>query len=161
MVDMLSPEEQIMGLRRELAQRDAIIAAHEAELAEAAVVKARLTTALLEIEQIKMQLAMLRRQRYGQSSERLDDDITQLEMRLEDCEEDVGEQIAARPEPDRRRAFRPREKSGRKPLPPHRARWWCMNPRSSAVAAVAIPRVWPGWARPSRRCWRRSLPGSR
>jgi hypothetical protein len=34
MVDTLSPEEQIMGLRRELAQRDAIIAAHAAELAE-------------------------------------------------------------------------------------------------------------------------------
>jgi transposase len=108
-----------MALRRELVQRDAIIAAHEAALAEAAVVKARLTTALLEIEQIKMQLATLRRQRYGQSSERLDDDITQLEMRLEDCEESLGEQIAARPEPDRHRTFRPREKSGRKPLPPH------------------------------------------
>ena len=50
----------------------------------------------------EMQLAMLRRQRYGQSSERLDSDIAQLEMRLEDCEEDVGEQIAARPEPDHR-----------------------------------------------------------
>ena len=133
MVDTLSPEEQIMGLRRELAQRDAIIAAHAAELAEAAVVKARLTTALLEIEQIKMQLAMLRRQRYGQSSERLDSDIAQLEMRLEDCEEDVGEQIAARPEPDRRRAFRPREKSARKPLPPH-------LPREVVVQAV----VWVG-----------------
>ena len=87
MAEALSHEEQIMALRRELVQRDAIIAAHEAALAEAAVVKARLTTALLEIEQIKMQLATLRRQRYGQSSERLDDDITQLEMRLEDCEE--------------------------------------------------------------------------
>lgn len=108
-----------MALRRELAQRDTIIAAHEAELAEAAVVKARLTAALLEIEQIKMQLATLRRQRYGQSSERLDNDIAQLEMRLEDCEEGLGEQIAARPEPERHRAFRPREKSGRKPLPPH------------------------------------------
>ena len=64
-----SPEEQIMALRRELAQRDAIIAMREAELAEAAVVKARLTAALLEIEQIKMQLATLRRQRYGRSSE--------------------------------------------------------------------------------------------
>ena len=112
MAEALSHEEQIMALRRELVQRDAIIAAHEAALAEAAVVKARLTTALLEIEQIKMQLATLRRQRYGQSSERLDDDITQLEMRLEDCEESLGEQIAARPEPDRHRTFRPREKSG-------------------------------------------------
>jgi len=90
MAEALSPEEQIMALRRELARRDTIIAAHEAELAEAAVVKARLTAALLEIEQIKLQLATLRRQRYGQTSERLDSDIAQLEMRLEDCEEGFG-----------------------------------------------------------------------
>ena len=67
MAESLSPEAQIVALRRELAQRDAIIAAHEAERAEAAIVKARLTAALLEIEQIKMQLATLRRQRYGQT----------------------------------------------------------------------------------------------
>ena len=119
MAEALSPEEQIAALRRELAQRDAIIAAREAELAEAAVVKARLTAALLEIEQIKLQLATLRRQRYGQSSEKLDHDIVQLEMRLEDCEEDVGEQIAAGPEPECRRVPIPRDKSGRKALPPH------------------------------------------
>ncbi len=63
MAEALSPEEQIMALRRELAERDAIIAARVAELAEAAIVKAKLTAALLEIEQIKMQLATLRRQR--------------------------------------------------------------------------------------------------
>ena len=63
MAEALSPEEQIMALRRELAERDAIIASREAELAEAAIVKAKLTAALLEIEQIKMQLATLRRQR--------------------------------------------------------------------------------------------------
>ena len=119
MAEALSPEEQIMALRRELAERDAIIAAREAELAEAAIVKAKLTAALLEIEQIKMQLATLRRQRYFRSSEKLDNDIAQLEMRLEDCEEDVGEHLAARPELDRHSAPRPRGKSGRKPLPPH------------------------------------------
>lgn len=63
MAEALSPEEQIMALRRELAERDAIIAAREAELAEATIVRAKLTAALLEIEQIKMQLATLRRQR--------------------------------------------------------------------------------------------------
>jgi len=119
MAEALSPEEQIMALRRELAERDAIIAAREAELAEATIVKARLTAALLEIEQIKMQLATLRRQRYGRSSEKLDNDIAQLEMRLEDCEEDVGEHLAARPERGRHSAPRRRGKSGRKPLPPH------------------------------------------
>src|SRR5256885_1357640 len=122
MAESLSPEAQILALRRELAQRDAIIAAHEAERAEAAIVKARLTAALLEIEQIKMQLATLRRQRYGQSSEKLDRDIAQLELRLEDCETDVGEQIAAHPEPAepvRHDELRPRRQSGRRPLPAH------------------------------------------
>ena len=64
-----------------------------------------MTAALLEIEQIKMQLATLRRQRYCRSSKRLDND--QLEMRLEDCEEDVGKHLAARPElPPRGRSSR-------------------------------------------------------
>jgi transposase len=122
MAESQPPEEQILVLRDALAERDAIIAAHQAELAEAAIVKARLTAALLEIEQIKMQLATLRRQRYGRSSEKLDRDIAQLELRLEDCEENLGEQIAARPKPteaERQREHRPPRKSGRKPLPPH------------------------------------------
>ena len=55
---------------------------------------------------------------YGRSSEKLDRDIAQLELRLEDCEENLGEQIAARPEPQRREQ-RLRRKSARKPLPPH------------------------------------------
>ena len=56
-----SPEEQIMALRRELAKRDAIIAMREAELAEAAVVKARLTAALLEISAPADDLPLARR----------------------------------------------------------------------------------------------------
>ena len=40
MAEALSAEEQIIALRRDLAQRDAIIAAREAELAEVAIVKA-------------------------------------------------------------------------------------------------------------------------
>ncbi len=121
MTDAVSPEQQIEALRRELAQRDAIIAAGQAELAEAALLKARLTTALLEIERIKMQLAVLRRQRYGQSSERLDRDIDQLEMRLEDLEADCGEQTAATSEiPEPNPGPKPRRRpSGRKPLPAH------------------------------------------
>lgn len=123
MAEALSSEEQISTLRRELVQRDAIIAAREAELAEAAIFKTRLTTALLEIEHMKMQLAALRRQRYGRSSEKLDRDIAQLEMRLEDLEEDLGEQIAASPnplEPEAKPERKPRQKpAGRKPLPAH------------------------------------------
>lgn len=121
MTEAVSPEQQIEALRRELAERDAIIAAGQADRDEAALLKARLTTALLEIERIKMQLALLRRQRYGQSSERLDRDIDQLELQLEDLEADCAEQVAATagsPEPNA--APKPRRpSSGRKPLPAH------------------------------------------
>ena len=142
MAEALSHEEQIMALRRELVQRDAIIAAHEAALAEAAVVKARLTTALLEIEQIKMQLATLRRQRYGQSSERLDSDITQLEMRLEDCEENSASRSRhVRSRIATARSGHARSLGANRCRRICRARWWCMSRRSSAVAAIAIPRV--------------------
>jgi transposase len=120
MVPPLSPEQQIAELRQALAERDAVIAAHHAE---AAIAQAKLTTALLEIEHIKVQLASLRRQRYGQSSEKLDSDIAQLEMRLEDFEETFGEQAAANPkpqEPDTKpQAPPPCKPTGRKPLPPH------------------------------------------
>lgn len=116
MPDAESLREEIATLHRMLAERDAA-------LAEATVFKARLITALLEIEHMKMQLAALRRQRYGQSSEKLDRDIAQLEMRLEDLEENLGEEIAASPkppEPEAKPEPRPRPKSlGRKPLPPH------------------------------------------
>jgi transposase len=73
------------------------------------------------MERIKMQLAVLRRQRYGQSSERLDRDIDQLELRLEDLEADCGEQAAASGEiPEPNAGPKPRRNpSGRKPLPAH------------------------------------------
>jgi chromosome segregation ATPase len=65
--EALSPEEQITSLRLEVAQYRAAIAeltterdANQSKLAEAAVFKARLTTALLEIEHMKAQLATLR-----------------------------------------------------------------------------------------------------
>jgi transposase len=120
-----------------LAERDATIAAlttglaaeqaaNEARRAEAVIVKAKLTTVLLEIEHMKMQLASLRRQRYGQSSEKLDRDIAQLEMRLEDLEETAGEQIAADPKPPELESEAgsqttklQRKPAGRKPLPEH------------------------------------------
>lgn len=130
MPEALLPEEQIAALRLEVAQCHVIISgltaerdASKAELADAAIFQARLTTALLEIEHMRMQLAVLRRQRYGQSSEKLDRDIAQLEMRLEDLEENLGEQIAAHPEPaepEEKSEPRPRRTStGRRPLPAH------------------------------------------
>src|ERR1700709_751607 len=93
MSDVEALQEEIAALRSQLAERDAT-------LAELAASEARLKVALLEIEQIKMQLAVLRRQRYGHSSEKLDGEIVQLELRWEDLGENVGEQHAANPRLD-------------------------------------------------------------
>jgi hypothetical protein len=97
------------------------IAALRCELATA---RAQLGTAAVEIEHLRMQLAALRRQQYGQSSERLDAEIVQLELRLEDLEESEAERQAAIPDPALPHApanfpTKSRAKAVRKPLPDH------------------------------------------
>jgi transposase len=54
--------------------------------AELAAAKAGLITYALEIEKLNFQLARLRRQKYGSSSERIQREIVQLELRLEELE---------------------------------------------------------------------------
>ncbi len=51
----------------------------------------------LRIEQILAQLARLKRLRFGRSSEKLDREIEQLELALEDLQEDTGERAVERP----------------------------------------------------------------
>jgi len=94
------------------------IARLEAELATA---RAELTGARLLIEQLRAQLAVLRRMQFGRSSERLDREIAQLELLLEDLEEGEAERTApaaaspsapASAAPERRHPLR-------RPLPDH------------------------------------------
>ena len=54
--------------------------------AELTAAKAGLMAFALEIEKLKFQLARLRRQRFGSSSERIDREIAQLELKLEELE---------------------------------------------------------------------------
>ena len=77
---------EIVDLHRLLALREAEIARQSAEL------QAR----DLLIEQLKLQLANLRRHRFGAKSEALDKIIGQLELALEDAERGA---IRPRPEP--------------------------------------------------------------
>jgi transposase len=91
---------------------------------ELATARAQLGTAAVEIEHLRMQLAALRRQQYGQSSERLDAEIVQLELRLEDLEESEAERQAAIPDPAPSQSpasspTKSRAKAIRKPLPDH------------------------------------------
>jgi transposase len=68
------------GLQAELARKEIEIAANAAKIHAKA----------LHIEKLKAQLAVLRRARFGRSSEKLDRDIEQLELLIGDLEEDAA-----------------------------------------------------------------------
>ncbi|MEX3765290.1 transposase, partial [Paraburkholderia phenoliruptrix] len=70
----------------------------------------------LEIEQLKLQIARLRRMQFGRKSEKLDRQIEQLETRLEDL---MAEEGAAKE--DARPVENPvaRQRPVRQPLPDH------------------------------------------
>jgi transposase len=69
------------SLQAELARKEIEIAANAAEI----------HAKTLHIEQLKAQLAVLRRARFGRSSEKLDRKIEQLELLIGDLEEDAAE----------------------------------------------------------------------
>jgi transposase len=121
--------DTVTSLKRKLAEKEALLAEKEALLIERereiAVRDAELYAKTLQIEHIKAQLAILRRARFGRSSEKLDRDIEQLELVLGELEEGVAEsnERAARAQPDARSGGRrkntDRKPFGRKPLPDH------------------------------------------
>ena len=71
-----APADELATLRRMLAERDD----------ELATARTKLSRAAIEIEQLRIQLATLRRARFCHSSEKLDQAIDQLELRLKDLE---------------------------------------------------------------------------
>ncbi len=126
---MLAEKEALLAQREQtiaeklalLADRDRVIAVRDAEV----------YAKTLQIEHLKAQLAVLRRARFGRSSEKLDREIEQLELMLSDLEEGAAESrtrlaqaqaasaaalnTAAGP-----KAAPPQRKpSGRQPLPAH------------------------------------------
>jgi transposase len=121
--------DTVASLKRKLAEKDALLAEKEALLIERerviAVRDAELYAKTLQIEHIKAQLAVLRRARFGRSSEKLDSEIEQLELVLGELEEGVAEsnERAARAQsdakPGERRKTTDRKPFGRKPLPDH------------------------------------------
>ena len=69
-----------VDLQAELARKDIEIAANAAEI----------HAKTLHIEKLKVQLAVLRRSRFGRSSEKLEGEIEQLELLIGDLEADAG-----------------------------------------------------------------------
>jgi transposase len=112
--------DDVATLRRMLIAAHEAGAAREAELAAA---KAGLINKTLEIEKLKVQLARLRRQQFGRSSEKIDRIIEQLELMLDELETEAAigpttDVSSATVDEDESAA--PRTKSpGRRPLPEH------------------------------------------
>jgi transposase len=106
-------------LRRFAAGLQAELACKVMELAaDAAEIHAK----TLHIEKLKAQLAVLRRARFGRSSEKLDRDIEQLELLIGDLEEESAEsQARAATNTDSKNPAQPRERRHpvRTPLPAH------------------------------------------
>ncbi len=103
-------------LKRLIAERDAALEQ----------IRAQLHSKTIEIEQLRLELAQLRRLKFGRSSEALDERIAQLELRLEELEAEEASTPASSIV-----AATPRAKPVRRPLPAH-------LPRESVVYA-ALP----------------------
>lgn len=88
----------------------------------AAALAAEVHAKTLLIEKLKMQLAILRRARFGRSSEKLNRDIEQLELLIGDIKEsDAGQQARARASDSGALSTPPKKPSVRAPLPDHLA----------------------------------------
>ena len=146
------------GLQAELARKDIEIAANAAEIHAKA----------LHIEKLKMQLAVLRRARFGRSSEKLNHDIEQLELLIGALEQDAAAEDAAPAQPNRTRRPIPRRlprqtsassRSARRCQTIYRARPSPTSQPAHAQAAAAQRSA--GSDRTSGRCSNTSLPVSR
>ena len=110
------------ALKALLRQASEELAAVQTQLA---ALRAERATQKAELERLRAQLAKLRRQRFGQSSEKLDARIAQLDLLLEDLDETEGAEAAeeaAKEETaasDTQSSERRRKKAVRQPLPDH------------------------------------------
>ena len=79
--------------------------------------RAQLAFNLAEIEHLKLLIAKLKRMQFGRSSERLDQEIEQYELRLEELQSAQAQQAAvAKPKTEEK------SKPVRRPLPDHLSR---------------------------------------
>lgn len=95
-------------------ERDVEVHKHKAQLA---ALQARLSTREQEIEHLKLLIAKLQRMQFGRKSEKLQRQIEQLELRLEDLQADEGAAAAAATESKATRE--PRKPKQHQPLPEH------------------------------------------
>lgn len=104
--------DDIDALKAMVAERDALLASRD-ETVEA--LRTQLSARTVEIEHLNLTIAKLRRQAFGRKSEKLDRQIDQLELRLEELVADEGITDA---KPQTKPAVA-RKSSLRAPLPAH------------------------------------------
>jgi len=113
--------DDVNTLRRMVIEERAARAAREAELE---VAKAGLVTKALEIEKLKIQIARLRRQQFGRSSEKIERIIEQLELMLDELETEAASgpmavEPGAAAADDEGESVARKKSPGRRPLPEH------------------------------------------
>jgi transposase len=123
-----------------------LAAAHALILAERDArqrAEALVSAAALEIERLKLLLARMRRERYGQSSERGAKLVEQLELQLAELEEGAAEEEAAAaitaPTPERTGRSGSARKPARRPLPAHLPRERIVYPAPCACPKCGGP----------------------
>ncbi|RKP43488.1 IS66 family transposase [Pararobbsia silviterrae] len=104
--------DDIEALKALLRERDARLE-HLQDVVDSQ--KAVIATGKVEIEHLKLLIAKLRRMQFGRKSEKLDRQIEQLELRLEELEADEGAAPIEIPKTPRTAP----EQATRKPLPEH------------------------------------------
>lgn len=154
---MISPLD---ALPDDPATLKAIILAQRAE-AERMAASVRAYEAL--IQALKIRIAKLKRQKFGPSSEKIEREIDQLQLALEDLEVAMATAPRRRPSPNQRRLRQPPRRqpnaqrrvgaASRGSPRPHRANASYSTPANAARTAVG-PCAW--WTR----MWRRSLNSS-
>jgi transposase len=110
----------------------------EALKAFAMALQAELYAKTLHLEKLKAQLAVLKRARYGRSSEKLDGEIEQLELTIGELEEGEAEsqaRTAATADAGAKSAPPRRQSSGRQPLPGHLPRETVQHPAACICPA--------------------------
>src|SRR5262245_24360732 len=136
MHDARDPRIELEELRRQLSAKDALLALRDTELAAA---KSGLIAKTLEAEKLKFELARLKRMTFGQSSERIDRLIEQLELKLEEIEITGADAVISDSTPPAEADPAPvktPEKKPRRHLPEHLPR----REETQAPASCACPR---------------------
>jgi hypothetical protein len=135
----LTPDQlpdDITELKQRLIAKDAELLARSCELAAA---KNGLIVTQLTIEKLKAQIAKLRREKFGSSSERIERVISQLELALEEAETAKAEAEASAPQPPEPEASGPTRRgcaTREKEAPPVAARAAASRRRAHAAGRV-------------------------